>query len=240
MKHIITFFVSICLFFGLTGCSKVNNEDVITFFDALDTTLQSDSGKIDGTLTIKNNNTSKMDVDLSFNQKEDLQLALILSLEANQNKQENYIEFYIKDQKTYLKNLDTKTQSRTENLGIDTSNKISTYNPFRSFTDDELEQFFTSSKKDGNTYTFEINTDALANALDSFGTVQIKDASVQATINKDTVQHLIIQANGKQTINSDSYDFEFKIDVTCKDLNKDTTITFPNDLDTYIDQSNKS
>ncbi len=237
MKHIITFFLSLCLIFSATGCSSKNDDDILLFFDAFNETLEAESGNISGTVTIKNDSTSKMNLNIQFNQENDLQLALTLGLEAGGNTKDDYLDFYIKDGKTYLQNEGTKTQSLASNIGIEDDQKISAYNPFLNFTDDELTEIFTSSEKDGNTYTYQIDKDIVATLLDSLGTVSISEASLVATIEDDVIKDFKLVASGTQTVNDTTIDFSFTIEADITNLNNQTEVSFPDDLDTYIDQS---
>ena len=70
-----------------------------------------------------------------------------VSLSADGNSQPNFLCFYINDNKTYLNSMGTTSQSILSNLGIDGNQKISVYDPFMNFTDDELTSFMQSSSK---------------------------------------------------------------------------------------------
>lgn len=118
--------------FGLIWLPRQkNDDDILKFFDAIDTTLQAKSASIDGNITIQNGkNDSQMNVKGEFNQENQLQCAIHLGLEANKNVIDDYLDFYIKDGKTYLKNMSTKSQSLASKIGIKENTKISAYNPF--------------------------------------------------------------------------------------------------------------
>lgn len=219
---------------SLTACqSKKNNDDILTFFNAFDHTLEADSGELNGSLHIKTDNDSTMRVKAQLNQEKQIQLALQVGLESNGNEANDYLDFYIKDGKTYLKNLDTKSQSVAENIGIKKNSKLSAYNPFLDFSDKELTNFFTTSEKNGNSYRYTINNDSLSSALDSYGTVDINKATVQATIKKNIIRHLEFYAKGKQTIDDQTNDFEITITLNLSKYNKLQTVSFPTNLDSY-------
>lgn len=218
-----------------SGCSKTekNNDDILAFFDAFDNTLQVDSAHIKGQLNMEKSNPYAIDIDLSFNQKEQIQLALTTDIAAESNKQEEYLQFFIKDGKTYLNSMGIKTQSTADKIGLNENATINTINPFLSFTDEQLCQFFTSSKNEGNHYTYTIDTSALASLLDSLGTLTISDASLECDINNNLLQNAVLKAQGTQKINEDSFDFIMTISLNIDQINSLDTINFPDDLDTY-------
>ena len=83
MKKILTLIITCFLSLSLAGCSNSkNNDDIFTFFDALDNTLNLKSAQISGTLDLKD---SKMNVDAQILQKEDLQVATSIGLVAGKN-----------------------------------------------------------------------------------------------------------------------------------------------------------
>ena len=177
MKKIFTFFISTFMILNLAACSSNNDDYALEFFSALDNTLELNSGHIQGTFTSNNEDASKIKFDLQLNQKDNLQLALDLDLEAGDNAEDNFLNFYIKDNKTYLNSYGTTSQSLLENLGINGSEKLSVYNPFLNYTDDELKALFTRSSKNGNNYSFTIDGSLISSYLDSMGSVTIEDAT---------------------------------------------------------------
>lgn len=234
MKKILLFLLSFCMICTLSGCGpKKNEDDILAFFNAFDHTLEANSGQFKGSLTIKNKNDSKMNVDAQFNQTDKIQLAIRVGLEANGNQKDDYLDFYIKDGKTYLKNMDTKSQSVASNIGIKDNSKLSAYNPFLDFTDEGLVDLFTSSERKGNNYAYTIDTVALASALDSLGSVKLSDATLKATIRKNVIRHLELETKGTQTVDNESQNFEFTIRLDLDKYNSLSTVSFPDNLDTY-------
>ena len=61
---------------------------------------------------------SKLNVDAQILQKEDLQVASNIGLVAGKNVQNNFLNFYIKDGKTYLNSMGTKTQVQSIRLDL--------------------------------------------------------------------------------------------------------------------------
>ena len=232
MKKILTLIITCFLSLSLSGCSNSKNkEDILAFFNALDNTLNLKSAQISGTLDMKD---SKLNVDAQILQKEDLQVASNIGLVAGKNVQNNFLNFYIKDGKTYLNSMGTKTQSTVDKIGLKKNSKLNAYNPFLDLTDDELCELFDSSKKENDTYTFKINTSKLATLLDNMGSVKLDNATLEATIKNRKISHMILSFTGKQTVDEASADIDISIELSIKKLNK---INFPNDLDSYTKET---
>lgn len=232
MKKFLTLIITCFLSLSLAGCSSSkNNDDILTFFDALGNTLNLKSAQISGTLDMKD---SKMNIDAQILQKEDLQVATSIDLVAGDHVKDNFLNFYIKDGKTYLNSMGTKTQSTVDKIGLKKNSKLNTYNPFLDLTNDQLCELFDSSKKENDTYTFKINTSKLATLLDNMGSIKLDDATLEATIKNKKISHMILSFTGKQTVNKASADIDISIELSIKKLNK---INFPNDLDSYIKET---
>ena len=232
MKKIFTLILTCFLSLSLSGCSSSkNNEDILTFFNALDNTLNLKSAQISGTLDMKN---SKLNIDAQILQKEDLQIASTIGLVAGGNVQNNFLNFYIKDGKTYLNSMGTKTQSTVDKIGLKTNSKLNTYNPFLDLTDDQLCELFDSSKKENDTYTFKVNTSKLATLLDNMGSIKLDNATLEATIKNKNISHLVLSFTGKQTVDDASANIDVSVELSIKKLNK---INFPKDLDSYTKET---
>lgn len=232
MKKFLTLIITCFLLLSLAGCSSSkNNDDILTFFDALGNTLDLKSAQISGTLDMKD---SKMNIDAQILQKEDLQVATSIGLVAGDHVKNNFLNFYIKDGKTYLNSMGTKTQSTVDKIGLKKNSKLNTYNPFLDLTNDQLCELFDSSKKENDTYTFKINTSKLATLLDNMGSIKLDDATLEATIKNKKISHMILSFTGKQTVDKASAEIDISIELSIKKLNK---INFPNDLDSYIKET---
>lgn len=232
MKKIFTLILTCFLSLSLSGCSSSkNNEDILTFFNALDNTLNLKSAQISCTLDMKD---SKLNIDAQILQKEDLQIASTIGLVAGGNVQNNFLNFYIKDGKTYLNSMGTKTQSTVDKIGLKTNSKLNTYNPFLDLTDDQLCELFDSSKKENDTYTFKVNTSKLATLLDNMGSIKLDNATLEATIKNKNISHLVLSFTGKQTVDDASANIDVSVELSIKKLNK---INFPNDLDSYTKET---
>lgn len=233
MKKIFTFFISTFMVLNLAACSSNNDDYALEFFSALDNTLELNSGHIQGTFTSNNEDASKIKFDLQLNQKDNLQLALDLDLEAGDNAEDNFLNFYIKDNKTYLNSYGTTSQSLLENLGINGSEKLSVYNPFLNYTDDELKALFTRSSKDGNNYSFTIDGSLISSYLDSMGSVTIEDATLDATIEDNYITSLTLGISGLQDVETQQVIIDVTIECTLNQINSLDTVTYPADLENY-------
>lgn len=233
MKKIFTFFISTFMVLNLAACSSNNDDYALEFFSALDNTLELNSGHIQGTFTSNNEDASKIKFDLQLNQKDNLQLALDLDLEAGDNSEDNFLNFYIKDNKTYLNSYGTTSQSLLENLGINGSEKLSVYNPFLNYTDDELKALFTRSSKYGNNYSFTIDGSLISSYLDSMGSVTIEDATLDATIEDNYITSLTLGISGLQDVETQQVVIDVTIECTLDQINSLDTVTYPADLENY-------
>lgn len=233
MKKIFTFFISTFMILNLAACSSNNDDYALEFFSALDNTLELNSGHIQGTFTSNNEDASKIKFDLQLNQKDNLQLALDLDLEAGDNAEDNFLNFYIKDNKTYLNSYGTTSQSLLENLGINGSEKLSVYNPFLNYTDDELKALFTRSSKNGNNYSFTIDGSLISSYLDSMGSVTIEDATLDATIEGNYITSLTLGISGLQDVETQQVIIDVTIECTLNQINSLDTVTYPADLENY-------
>lgn len=233
MKKIFTFFISTFMILNLAACSSNNDDYALEFFSALDNTLELNSGHIQGTFTSNNEDASKIKFDLQLNQKDNLQLALDLDLEAGDNAEDNFLNFYIKDNKTYLNSYGTTSQSLLENLGINGSEKLSVYNPFLNYTDDELKVLFTRSSKNGNNYSFTIDGSLISSYLDSMGSVTIEDATLDATIEDNYITSLTLGISGLQDVETQQVIIDVTIECTLDQINSLDTVTYPADLENY-------
>ncbi|WP_270461516.1 hypothetical protein [Faecalitalea cylindroides] len=233
MKKIFTFFISTFMILNLAACSSNNDDYALEFFSALDNTLELNSGHIQGTFTSNNEDASKIKFDLQLNQKDNLQLALDLDLEAGDNAEDNFLNFYIKDNKTYLNSYGTTSQSLLENLGINGSEKLSVYNPFLNYTDDELKALFTRSSKNGNNYSFTIDGSLISSYLDSMGSVTIEDATLDATIEDNYITSLTLGISGLQDVETQQVVIDVIIECTLDQINSLDTVTYPADLENY-------
>lgn len=228
-----TLILTILLVFSTTGCSSKNENSILQFFDAFDHTLKMDSGKIEGNFSTKAKVDSSFHFTIYLDQKNELRFASKIDLMANQNEKKDFLNFYIKDGKTYLNSMGTKSQSLAKNIGIKKGEKINVFNPFLSYTDEELINLFKKAEKKGDTYSFELNRATLSSLLDSYGSIQISKATMDATIHKNVIQSLTLQIRGNQKINNEKVDTEISLDLQVNDYNRKVKIPYPSDLESY-------
>ena len=234
MKKILTQIIAFCLLFSLTACSsKANQDDVVTVFNAFNKTLNADSGTLSGTIYYKTENENEIDFNIDFIQTGNLQIKANVDLTSNGNTAKDYLQFYVKDGKTYMNNLGTTSQSLLENIGLNPKNKISIYNPFLDFTDKQLTAFFKSSSKNGNTYTLEMDTKGLATLLDAMGNLSISKGEIQATVENDSITELKLIITAYMAYNDISSDVDIEINCKVENYNSLETIEFPKDLEKY-------
>lgn len=235
MKKIVSFLLSICIGLSLCACSGPNKADVIEFFDAFDKTLDLNSGEFSGDVKYKvGEDTNNMHLSFSLIQTGDVQLSLNLGLEANGNKLEDFINFYIKDGKTYLNYMGTTSQSLAKNIGIDPKKKLSFSNPFLDYTDSELASLFNSVKKEGNKFTMEIKPGNLAKMLDEFGGIQVNSAIVTAVLEKGYISHLTFDLEGSQSFSTDQKEkVSISFNGNLENINSLSKIDFPENLEKY-------
>lgn len=233
MKKIIALFMTFCLCLALTGCQSKNNEDILAFFSAFHNTLDTESGTIEGSIEMASIENSVIDLHMQYRQVDDLQLALRVDLESGGNRQNDFLCFYIRDGKTYLNSMGTTSQSVASNLGLDTHQKISVKDPFMNFSDEELASFMESSSRSGNTYSYTLNSQMISTLLDSYGTVTLEEATLEAVIEDDILQEFTLRIAGQQSIVSDSSDIDFTIHCQISDFNSLDQVDFPDDLTNY-------
>ncbi|MGM9946592.1 hypothetical protein [Floccifex sp.] len=234
MKKVITQILSICLLISLCSCSKkVNQDDVVKVFNAFDQTLEADSGHITGTFSMNTDDKSTIELDMQIIQTGNLQVAINMDLTSGNNTVENYLQFFIKDGKTYLKNMDVTSQSVVENIGLSPNQKISVYNIFLDYTDDELVSLFESTSRKGNTITLELNEKELATLLDSMGTLSVSEGKIIVELQNEFIKSLSFQLKGYLAYDDQSMDVNIKLDCQISDINSLSSISFPDDLESY-------
>lgn len=234
MKKTIKFLFIFTLLLSLSACSsKTDKEYALTFFDAFNETLNMNSGHMTGSFISNANRDSKIRFDLGMNQENNLELSCDVDLEAGANTNDNFINFYIKDGKTYLNASGVKSQSVVENIGLKKDQKLSIFNPFLDYTDKELQNFFRSASKKNNTYTFTLDPSSIAAYLDALGSIQIEEAILKTTIEEDVLKDFSLKINGYQTIQSEQVTIDIQIQCYFDQINTFNTINFPADLETY-------
>ena len=73
----------------------------------------------------------------------------------------------------------------------------------------------------------------ISTLLDSYGTVTLEEATLEAVIEDDILQEFTLRIAGQQSIVSDSSDIDFTIHCQISDFNSLDQVDFPDDLTNY-------
>lgn len=236
MKKFCKLIVALFLTLTMAACSSSQSEKKeasLTFFNALHKTMTAQSLKIEGTIDLKSNLTGSGNFTLYLNQKDQLQLALLLDVNAMGMPMKDFFNFYIRDGKTYLNSMGTKSQSLAENIGLEPGEKLESWDPFLSLTDEEKQELFKSASVSNDTYRFTIDPSRLAYYLDSMGTTTLSKADLEATIQNDTVTALNLDLEGRMNMDGKGQSFAARINMKASDINGDVRVPYPDDLDSW-------
>ncbi|MCF0258408.1 MAG: hypothetical protein HUJ54_00985 [Erysipelotrichaceae bacterium] len=143
------------------------------------------------------------------------------------------IAFYVKDGKTYLDFMGTKSQSVASNLGIDKNTSLSLYNPLQDLTDAEKEELFASAAIDGDQYSFQFNTSKLASFLDSFGALTLSKANMFATVQNGKIKSIAFSAAGTISMGDSKSVFDGRLELNEIKINESVDVSWPADLDSW-------
>ena len=233
MKKLYTLILTLIVSFSLTACAKPNKEVALQFFDAFNTTLMADSGIFEGEFVSESNVDSTLQFQIQLNQKEELNVAARMDLIADGNKQEHVIDFYIRDGKTYLNALGTRSSSTLANLGMHKTDKLNVYNPLLSYTNDEILEYIDTATKEEDTYSIDLQTRKMEVLLDTFGSISLKKAHIEAKEKEGILKNITLTIEGVQTINNERANTLIEIRIRIQEYNQLDTVVFPDDLDTY-------
>ncbi|WP_297566659.1 hypothetical protein [uncultured Faecalibaculum sp.] len=225
----------LCLF--LTACSQAGENEkkqaALTFFDALHKTMTAESMEVEGSADIKAGTSISGDFHLYLNQKDDLQLAFLVNGSAMGIPVGDLFNFYIRDGRTYLNAMGTKSQSLAENIGLKPGEKLESWDPFLSLTDEEKVNCFKSVSVKGDAYHFVIDAADLAYTLDSMGSTTLSRADMDATIQDGILQGLKLDLEGEYRISDQSQPFTAAITMQARDVDGNVTVPYPADLDSW-------
>ncbi|WP_276814623.1 hypothetical protein [Faecalibaculum rodentium] len=234
MKKLCTLMMALVCSLTLAACSQGQGTEKrqasLAFFDALHKTLMAQSMEIEGTADISTNMSLSGGFHLYLNQKQDLELALEVDGSAMGIPVNDVFNFYIRDGKTYLNSMGTKSQSLAENIGLKPGEKLESWDPFLSMTDEQKEKCFKSVSVSGDQYRFEIDPVSLAYYLDSLGSTTVDRADMEATIKDGTLTALKLDLEGVYRIQDQSQPFTAVVDMEAEDINKDVAVPYPADL----------
>lgn len=214
--------------FAFAGCSS--NEQSVKdaanlFFESFNHLCEADTLKVSGTLDLIGTQSQISAQMISS----PAQLALSLG----QPNAEPLIDFYLRDGRTYLNAMGTKTASVAENIGISKDQKLHLPNPFLELSREERAKLFDSVKVKDDVYTFVINNREAEKFLDYYGAAKVNKATLVTTIHDDVINTLSIDIDGTYEIDTASSDLDLKADLVIEQVGGKMTIDFPADLDTY-------
>ena len=90
-----------------------------------------------------------------------------------------------------------------------------------------------SSSRSGNTYSYTLDSQMISTLLDSFGTVTLEEATLEAVIEDNILQEFTLHIVGSQNIESDTSDVDFTIHCQIRDFNSLDQVNFPDNLTDY-------
>lgn len=215
----------------LGGCSKQPQnraeleQAANLFFESVNHLFESDAMAFEGEFTM-------MGSDLPY------QAAIItdpaqISLSAGWDADNPLIAFYLKDGKTYLNSMGTKTSSVAENIGLPSNGKLTLTNPFNELSRQDRLALFDAVSVNGNTYTFTVNPNELAKFLDSYGAVTIEKATLTAGIEDTILSDVSIDLKGTYAVDKASTALDFNGSLHVTELGDKVQIVFPDDLASY-------
>ncbi len=147
--------------------------------------------------------------------------------------------FYIRDGKTYLDYLGTRSSSVAANLGLTDDNEFHLPNPFLELSRQEREALFDSAKVEGDVYTFTFNPSKINTLLDSYGALSIEQGMLEAEIVDGQMRSVDLDLHGVYDIQSASADFDLEAEIKILAMDENVVVAFPDDLSTWgQEQSN--
>lgn len=226
MKKALRLLLVFCTALCFAGCSKdQKTKDTDTFFTALNHVFEAQTLQLDGNAAF---NEASGTFGFWLDQKGKLSLALEIEPEGAKP-----IAFYIRDGKTYLNYMGTKTQSIVQNIGLKDDSKLSVYNPFLDLNRKERAALFDSISKNGNEYKFVINKTKLQTLLDSFGSLSLDKAEMSAVIENGELRELTLEFTGAIMMTDEPAAVALDAQIYTEAMNETITIPYPADLDQY-------
>lgn len=218
----------LCLFL-LGGCSQ-NGQDleaaVDKLFSAYNHLCEADSLSAKGSIDAQGIFATYTAAYTSDPQ----QLAINATLGQGDGKP---VSFYIKDGKTYLNYMGTKSSSVAENIGIKPEDGFHLSNPFLELSRKERADLFESVEVKDDTYTFTVKNSTAEEVLDDFGAADVKKCVIKAVIDDDQIKNIYFQLDGALAVGSSATDVSLEATAEILSVDKPVDIEFPADLDTW-------
>lgn len=210
-----------------TGCQTNRNHSALTdlFFSSFNHLCEAETLSIDGTIRLSDLST---DLYIAYNQSP-LEIAITTNLPEDQQ-----IEFYVRDGKTYLNFFGTKSQSLAANIGIDDSSAFIP-NPFLDLNRKEREAIFESITKEDeeNVYTFTIRPVMMEKLIDDYGAANIERAVLKTKIVNDQFQSIELEVKGGLEIGTSTSPIDLSLSLDPIQVDVPVDIVFPADLTTW-------
>lgn len=217
--------MSLCLFLSACSAKPAEKSEIDTVFEAINHLCEAKTLQAKGSFDVTT--FGKGDIELWIENENQFQIAA----QSNPGTK-SAIEFYLKDGKTYLNYHGEKTQSVAANIGIDSDEPMKFYNPLLDLSQEERDEIFTNVTKDGNTYSMEIDKYKLAQLLDNFGAVGVRQAVLSVTIENDEIRNISMNADIRSALMpASNIKMKFSLDVIS--MNQKLDMPWPSDLDSY-------
>lgn len=148
------------------------------------------------------------------------------------------VDFYIKDGKTYLNYMGTKSSSLSQNIGINPEDGFHLTNPFLELDREKRADLFESVEVKENTYTFVVKNSTAEDVLDDLGAADVKKCILKATIEDDQIKNLYFQLDGALDTGSSAMDVALEATAEILSVDQPVDIQFPSDLDSWTAGAN--
>lgn len=226
MKKYLRLFLVLIMTVSLLGCNRSEKtQDTDTFFTAFNHLLEAGTLQLDGNYAF---NEAAGTFQFYLDQKGQLALMLDITPEAGRP-----IQFFIRDGRTYLNYMGTKTQSVVQNIGLSADSKLSVYNPFLNLNRGERAELFDSITRNGDTYEFAINKNKLQALLDAYGSISLDKADMTAKLPEGELKELSLTISGAVNMGSEPLPVALDLQIRTESLNQPVDIPWPEDLDQY-------
>lgn len=211
-----------------TGCQADRNHSALTdlFFSSFNHLCEAETLSINGTIRLSDLTT---DLYIAYNHSP-VETAITTDLPEDQQ-----IEFYIHDGKTYLNFFGTKSQSLAANIGIEDSSNFHLPNPFLDLNRKERDAIFESITKEDeeNVYTYTIRPVMMEKLIDDYGAANIDRAVLKTKIVDDQFQFINLEVKGGLEIGTSTSPIDLSLSLDPIQVDTPVEIDFPADLTTW-------
>ena len=213
-----------------TGCQANSNHSALTdlFFSSYNHLCEAETLSVNGTIRLSDLSS---DLYIAFNQSP-IEVAITTDLPEDQQ-----IEFYICDGKTYLNFFGTKSQSLAANIGIEDSSDFHLPNPFLNLNRKERDAIFESITKEDeeNVYTYTIRPVMMEKLIDDYGAANIERAVIKTKIVNEQFQSINLEVKGGLEIGNSTSPIDLSLSLDPIQVDEPVDIHFPADLTTWYE-----